>query len=791
MISKGRIKVVSVIVAMMLAFTMVPALAFAAPVGTAEISVGAPQEGIKPGGFEAGDVLTFPVTLADNPGFSSTGIAVVFDTDVFEYVSGSASIAAPSIFASSDWSAEAIETSTSLGVLSVMAMYLPGIASISDFTGNGLLYTFQLKVVDDAPEGNTTISVKRGVHDLPGNFANMSLQHVPVNLTSFDITIKGEDEPVADPATVSVGTVSGTVAPGATFIVPVSIADNTGFNGAVFTLGYDRTALELVSFNTTGMLFAGSLNQDLDSASILWMNFATAQTANGVLFEATFKVLAGAADGNYQITVGLKESDPLNFTDDFGRPLAVEFAAGSVQVKAPIVVDGTTIVIGDGNLVTVNPGDIVVVPVSIVNNPGFASGGFGFSFDSTALELISINQSAELAAEMFIDNVNNARFTFIRYTNVTDDITLLNLIFKVKDDAADGDYVIGISTTVPKTLFLSDGATAIAIPFEVIECEVQVVAIQDLDLDLDLDMPAFDSGTTWQRVYNGSAQAINISLNVGGGIGNVTVYYNGSTVAPTNVGSYAVTVTTSGVPNYRDIVSEQSVGTLEIIKAAAPTITWPTASNITYGQVLNASVLTGGSVEFGSFAWDSSVNLGSVPLVGSYSYQVNFTPNANTLANYETIPVLSQNVTVTVVKAAAPDFVWPTASVIRSGQTLSNAGLSFTYNEYGSFVWANPSYAPAAPGENCTVTFIPFAYTSANYEPVTPSTKTVFVRVILAGDIDGDGVYTAADAMLILQHAAGLITLTGDAFIAADYDSDGNITAADALLVARKAAGLD
>lgn len=87
-----------------------------------------------------------------------------------------------------------------------------------------------------------------------------------------------------------------------------------------------------------------------------------------------------------------------------------------------------------------------------------------------------------------------------------------------------------------------------------------------------------------------------------------------------------------------------------LAKLPAPYITFPTASNITYGQTLADSTLTGGSTEYGTFAWDDA---SIVPGGGTASYGVTFTPSAETVQNYEPIPDANkkQDVSVAVAKA--------------------------------------------------------------------------------------------------------------------------------------------
>lgn len=60
-----------------------------------------------------------------------------------------------------------------------------------------------------------------------------------------------------------------------------------------------------------------------------------------------------------------------------------------------------------------------------------------------------------------------------------------------------------------------------------------------------------------------------------------------------------------------------------------------------------------------------------------------------------------------------------------------------------------------------------------------------------AGDVDGDGKVTAADAQLALRAAAGLENLDADAAKAADVNGDGKVTAEDARTILRKSVGLE
>ena len=72
--------------------------------------------------------------------------------------------------------------------------------------------------------------------------------------------------------------------------------------------------------------------------------------------------------------------------------------------------------------------------------------------------------------------------------------------------------------------------------------------------------------------------------------------------------------------------------TFMIGKVAAPQITWPTAASVKAGSPLSDSVLSGGSTEYGSFAWKNPTQTAQA---GTHSYEVVFTPNEWASARYE------------------------------------------------------------------------------------------------------------------------------------------------------------
>lgn len=121
---------------------------------------------------------------------------------------------------------------------------------------------------------------------------------------------------------------------------------------------------------------------------------------------------------------------------------------------------------------------------------------------------------------------------------------------------------------------------------------------------------------------------------------------------------------------------------------ATPTVTWPTASTITYPQALSVSKLTGGSASYngspvaGTFAFTSPT---TVPHAGVQSESVTFTPTDTT--DYTTV---TGSVSVKV-NQKVPTPAWPKPAAITYGTALGAKQLDATSGIAGTF-----SYTPAA-----------------------------------------------------------------------------------------------
>lgn len=186
----------------------------------------------------------------------------------------------------------------------------------------------------------------------------------------------------------------------------------------------------------------------------------------------------------------------------------------------------------------------------------------------------------------------------------------------------------------------------------------------------------------------------NFTLGTTGGTGTGAVSYSassndvlsisGNTATITGAGTVIVTATKAEDENYLSATA-QTVITID--KASAPTITFPTASGINYGQKLLDSILDGGSITLGSFSWrESEKDL--VPTVngGINIARVIFTPNATTVKNYEEISQVDKEEDIIFsVSKAQPSINLSTRSTGAFGSRNAEITINLSKSGFGYY----------------------------------------------------------------------------------------------------------
>jgi len=182
--------------------------------------------------------------------------------------------------------------------------------------------------------------------------------------------------------------------------------------------------------------------------------------------------------------------------------------------------------------------------------------------------------------------------------------------------------------------------------------------------------------------YNGSGQAAIVSAGSVSGL--VTNISTGGSDTQTNAGDYAVTAGfTSSDSNYNNLDAGTSAGNFRINKADSSVNSWPIASDITYGQTLASSTLTGGASEpTGSFAFTAP---STAPNAGIAQQNVTFTPidTANYKISFSTVSVTVNRAPQGTLNIGAPSSLAYGGSAMLTTTGGSGTG-TITYSVGGS-----------------------------------------------------------------------------------------------------------
>ncbi len=319
-----RIISFSVICAMLISLLVIPAHAagMTVSVGTATCS--------------AGESVSIPITLSGNSGFANLGIEIEYDisaltlTNVTAGQTGATYTAAQSI---------------------TINPYNMGWDSTSNNTFNGTIATLEFDVSSSA-SGSYPIKVSYykgrdgGYED--GSDVNYDEDFAPLNLIYENgaITVSGSSivppsvEPDPSGMFVKAGMVTGGT--GDTVSVPITLSNNTGFSNLGIEVGYDNSVLTLknVVSNQTGATYTAAQNISTNPYSMGWDSTSN-NTFNGTIATLEFEIAAGAASGNYPITISFykgrdgsyEDGSDVNYDENFSS-LNLSYVTGYVTISA-------------------------------------------------------------------------------------------------------------------------------------------------------------------------------------------------------------------------------------------------------------------------------------------------------------------------------------------------------------------------------------------------------------------------------------------------------------------------
>jgi hypothetical protein len=271
--------------------------------------------------------------------------------------------------------------------------------------------------------------------------------------------------------------------------------------------------------------------------------------------------------------------------------------------------------------------------------------------------------------------------------------------------ASNGTFAWTTSTTKPGAGTPSEGVT-----FSPTNSTDYTNATGTVSLTVNQATPTVNTLPTASSVQYGAALS---TSKLSGGSGSTPGAFTWTSPATslTTIGPNSESVTFNPTDSIDYTTATTSVS-VNVIKATQ-TITWPTATPITYGAALSTSSFIGGSSSVGgTFTW---TNPTYVPAAGAPSESVTFTPSDQT--EYTTV---THPVSITVAKALPSVAVWPTASPITYGQTLNSSVLTGG-SAGGRFTWTTPGTIPTAGTNSYDVTFTPTNTTDYTTAPGTVS----------------------------------------------------------------------
>jgi hypothetical protein len=267
------------------------------------------------------------------------------------------------------------------------------------------------------------------------------------------------------------------------------------------------------------------------------------------------------------------------------------------------------------------------------------------SYEATKIDVAYDAAGTLSDGDVFLTNENRVSFSSPGETNIEGDGILFNLIVTLKAG-------VEIGAVIP--ISIEKGDSAGVINEAGVVSGIVFVAGGVHAVDNKTPLAGDYSFTPASSVYNGNAQGVTVT-KVTAAAGDVTkVYYTGtagttyikSETPPTSAGSYTISIDAAANPDAHYLAAENLVLGVYTIAKATLTIDWPTASAVIKGDALSTSTLTGGSTTYGSFAWADGTFVPTA--TGTQAFDVVFTPNAATLANYDLDETVLGSVSVLV-----------------------------------------------------------------------------------------------------------------------------------------------
>jgi hypothetical protein len=287
----------------------------------------------------------------------------------------------------------------------------------------------------------------------------------------------------------------------------------------------------------------------------------------------------------------------------------------------------------------------------------------------------------------------------------------------------------------------------------------------------------------------------NTSIGTGTISGTTATFTTSSLTA----GSHSITAGWTGNTNY---TGNTSSAITQGVSQATPTVTWPTATSISYGQTLLSSTLSGGSAVnggsatvIGSFAFTTP---GTMPGAGTASQSVTFTPTdkidytgvtstVNVTVNPASVTITASSPTVTY--GAAIPTITPGYSAFQNSETsavLTTPPVCVTAYTTTSAAGSSPSTSCSGAAAanytfsyvNGTVTVSQASQTINFTAPATPVTYGASAITLSATATSGLAVSFGVSGQCSVLGSTLSFTGAGNCQVTASQTGNTNYTAA-------------
>jgi hypothetical protein len=229
------------------------------------------------------------------------------------------------------------------------------------------------------------------------------------------------------------------------------------------------------------------------------------------------------------------------------------------------------------------------------------------------------------------------------------------------------------------------------------------------------------SGTNNKTMVTGTSVVGNLSIAPSGGTARASIGAGVNVPVGTltlgglgrSSGTWGSTGSTASHQNNTYFLSTASgIVTVTTDTRLTPVITWSNPAGITYPTALSGTQLNATAVPAGGSFVYNPVS-GTVLNAGNgQTLSVTYTPTD--LTTYTTA---NANVSIDVAQASSSVSVWPTASAITYGQSLSSSALTggTATPPGGTFTFDSPTFKPNAPSYSAAVTYTPALADQGNY----------------------------------------------------------------------------